>query len=73
MKKLLLVVCLQCFLLSSCAPVQIAWMVITGVARVASSDTKTKSVDPCQGKSTQWDPGSKKYFCYDDNGDRVYK
>ena len=66
MKNLLLVICLSCFLLSGCFPAQLLLGAIDIVAKSSGSD-------PCKGKSTSWDPGSKKYYCYDENGDKVYK
>jgi hypothetical protein len=29
--------------------------------------------DPCKGKNTHWDPGKKKYCCYDDKGEEICK
>ncbi len=67
MKKLLLVVC-GCLMLTGCYAAQLGLGAIDIIAKTASSDS-----DPCKGKSTHWDPGLKRYYCYDDKGNRVYK
>jgi len=72
MKKVrLLVVLFALFMLAcmiSCLPLQLGAIAAKTIINVATS-----SDDPCKGKSTLWDPGSKKYYCYDNEGNKIYK
>lgn len=73
MKRIPLVVCI-CLLLSGCYAAQLVLGAIELIANIASSGNSDDSrADACKGKSVLWDPGKKRYYCYDDEGNKVYK